>query len=279
MIIRKVVVARDQSAFICIFLNRFSKWIRNFFLIVGECRNKCTCLCNEALSFIGISKPCKEILSCLALLITCSIGRINHHKFRTSTNKLLIGAVICVLRYRHYSHVLCVIISVDYRPVPVSSEQECNLSFSKHHLSCLTLCSNCRIFSVVVLHHYIEEVHKRIKFLIVCKICCSFMKGCDKCFYIRLLLIDLSKEVSCKVPVLFHDSGRCLHTAFFKLLKKLFEGIQCLVVIRIEGLACDCFNCICIVDKSTCLNAGWEAIDLSVYTERIICLVNPALIA
>lgn len=77
MIIRKVIVVINQRAFICIFLNRFSKWIGYFFFIVRECRYKCTCLSNEALSFIGISKPCKEVLSCLTLLITCCIRGID----------------------------------------------------------------------------------------------------------------------------------------------------------------------------------------------------------
>ena len=279
MIIRKVIVVINQRAFICIFLNRFSKWIGYFFFIVRECRYKCTCLSNEALSFIGISKPCKEVLSCLTLLITCCIRGIDHHEFGTSTNKLLIGSVICVLRYRHHSHILCIIICIDYGPVPVSSEHECDLSFSKHHLGCLTLCSDCRIFCVIILHHYIEEVHKRIEFLIVCKVCCSFIKRGNKCFYIWLLLVNLSKEVSCKGPVLFHDTGRCFHSAFFQFLKKLFKRIKCLVIIRIEGLACDCFDCICIVNNTACFKAGRETIDLSVNSDCVISLINPALIA
>ena len=208
MIIRQIVVVSDQISCIGEFFNRSAQRIRNFQSDVAECGNQSTVIYQEGLSFFIVYQPVQEVFCCLTLLVCDALSRVDVEVFGTAAYKLGVGAVIQILGNRHNTHILCVIILVDYGPVPVAAEHESDFAFSQLLRGNLTLCCDCRILSVVISHKYIKSIHKGIEFLIVDEIGSSLIQALNKGFRIFLLLIYLGKEMSGQRPVLFQDTNR-----------------------------------------------------------------------
>ena len=276
MIVRIIVVVCNQLVIISIGLDGLSKRVADIQCVGPECRYQCAGVDQEILAVVRVDQPVEPVLCLLLKILRYRV--VNEEVLGTAADKLLVGAVVRVLRNRHHTHVLTVVICVDDGPVPVSAEHECDLAFRQLLLCCLTLCSDRRILCVVVLHQNIEGIHQRVELLILRQVDRSVVKALDKRGRILALLIDLLQIVSCKRPVFLHDAGRSLHAAVNQLLAECIEIIQRLDRSRIKILTGDLLDRICVVDDAARLDAYREAHYLAVDADDLAGILHPRLI-
>ena len=92
-------------------------------------------------------------------------------------------------------------------------------------------------------------------------------------------LIDFGKIMRSQGPVLFHDTGRGLHTGVLQLLDQFFKSFTCCIIFGIEFFSRCVFDSCFVVDNPSCLDADRETVYNAVNINCLCRILYPVLVA